>query len=111
MSGSPEGEGHKRILPRAKDTMQAGSSGNCSPLHRVKTDENRDLFSKDSAESSSPLTPRDHGDDGILVSGLKSVFVSSKDEVRELLLIARSKRATSSTMMNHQSSRSHAMDN
>ena len=55
MSGSPEGEGHERILPRAKDTMQAGSSGNCSPLHRVKTDENRDLFSKDSAESSSPV--------------------------------------------------------
>ena len=29
MSGSPEGDGHKRILPRAKD-MQAGNSGDCS---------------------------------------------------------------------------------
>ena len=76
----------------------------------IQTDEIRDLFSNDSAESSSPLKLRDHGDDGTIVSGLKSVFVSSEDEVRELLLIARSKRATSSTTMNHQSSRTHAMD-
>ncbi|KAI9034471.1 kinesin-related protein [Hyaloraphidium curvatum] len=55
------------------------------------------------------LELKEHPDSGVYVRDLSSVVVKSPEELRRLLAIGTSHRATGSTLMNERSSRSHAI--
>jgi len=115
MTGGSEEPEQRGILPRAVQDLfhakdnQDGDVAITLTYMEIHNDEIRDLLSEENAESNSPLKLRDHGDDGIVVNGLRSVSVKNEREVQELLELAGRNRMAASTKMNQHSSRSHAI--
>jgi kinesin family protein 5 len=61
------------------------------------------------APNSGPLRVRETPQQGVWVENLSSIYVSSQDEIYELLRVGEQSRAVSSTDMNSVSSRSHSL--
>ncbi|KAJ8523995.1 hypothetical protein ON010_g17123 [Phytophthora cinnamomi] len=82
-------------------------------IENILNEEIRDLLAKSSPDTptiaGSGLSVRGDSDRGIIVSGLSEHIVGSNDEAGNLLRSGALTRATASTSMNAQSSRSHAI--
>ncbi|KAL3674639.1 hypothetical protein V7S43_000580 [Phytophthora oleae] len=108
------------VIPRVIESIFKRVSTSPNPQHfviklsylEILNEEIHDLLAKALSESqliSTGLSIRGDGDRGIVVAGLSEHIVNSTDQAGELLRAGALARATASTSMNAQSSRSHAI--
>ncbi|EGZ29983.1 hypothetical protein PHYSODRAFT_310092 [Phytophthora sojae] len=109
------------VIPRVIDQVFERVKGSANPGHfvvklsylEILNEEIHDLLAKSSPDapivSTSGLSVRGDSDRGIIVSGLSEHLVNSVNEAGDLLRSGALARATASTSMNAQSSRSHAI--
>ncbi|KAE9209599.1 hypothetical protein PF004_g16421 [Phytophthora fragariae] len=114
------GPAERGVIPRVIDTVFQRVQASSNPEHfvvklsylEILNEEVRDLLASSADTpmfSSSGLSVRGDSDRGIVVSGLSEHIVSSVSEAGDLLRSGALARATASTSMNAQSSRSHAI--
>ncbi|KAG6572813.1 kinesin family member 4 isoform 2 putati [Phytophthora cinnamomi] len=109
------------VIPRVIENVFERVKASSNPEHfvlklsylEILNEEIRDLLAKSSPDTptiaGSGLSVRGDSDRGIIVSGLSEHIVGSNDEAGNLLRSGALTRATASTSMNAQSSRSHAI--
>jgi hypothetical protein len=69
----------------------------------------RDLLQPSSNESSSGLKIKEQSDGSIVVDGVFEKGIGSQSDIHQMMALGKSNRATSSTQMNAESSRSHSL--